>query len=280
MSVLLRGRAASAITGQVPCRTCLEAAQHPATPLTSRRYRASRYYRTTAGGTSSVFSLLVNMTLTLVTPDAGLQAAALRAHRGDHASNPTGECARLAKLVPHSIVVPNAAAPMPLAAAEVPFRFALWLVSGLLVLAPDAKDALYFQYVPGIERIGAALDRALSGITGDLPRSASVLRKQLSQVARRHIAAGVGAAYVVALADLYEVADDFPTGQNVDNYYDWIGVVTLGMLTDAAGRLGIAYGSLEQCMGLRFDSDAAVAVRGRRRSRPWCKTACQGCRWR
>ena len=151
---------------------------------------------------------------------------------------------------------------MPLAAAEVPFRFALWLVSGLLVLAPDAKDALYFQYVPGIERIGAALDRALSGITGDLPRSASVLRKQLSQVARRHIAAGVGAAYVVALADLYEVADDFPTGQNVDNYYDWIGVVTLGMLTDAAGRLGIAYGSLEQCMGLRFDSDAAVAVRG------------------
>ena len=145
---------------------------------------------------------------------------------------------------------------------EVPFRFALWLASGVLVLDPDAMDALYYQYVPCIERIGAAIDKALSGVSGDSPRSASQLRKEMRRAARRHRAAGMGQAYLVSLVDLYEVANAFPTGVGVDHCYDWIGLTSLGMLIDNEDSLTVAYGSLEQCLGLRFDDAAALAVNG------------------
>ena len=147
-------------------------------------------------------------------------------------------------------------------AVEIPFRFALWLASGVLVLDPDAMDALYYQYVPCIERIGAAIDKALSGVSGDSPRSASQLRKEMRRAARRHRAAGMGQAYLVSLVDLYEVANAFPTGVGVDHCYDWIGLTSLGMLIDNEDSLTVAYGSLEQCLGLRFDDAAALAVNG------------------
>ena len=198
------------------------------------------------------------MTLTLVTPDAGHQAAALRLHRGNHASLPTGECERLVRIVPEALSVPAG----PAVAVEIPFRFALWLASGVLVLDPDAMDALYYQYVPCIERIGAAIDKALSGVSGDSPRSASQLRKEMRRAARRHRAAGMGQAYLVSLVDLYEVANAFPTGVGVDHCYDWIGLTSLGMLIDNEDSLTVAYGSLEQCLGLRFDAAAALAVNG------------------
>ena len=111
--------------------------------------------------------------------------------------------------------------------------------------------------------MGKALDRALSKVKGDNPRSPAVLRAQLRRIAEAEHAAGGDSAsfYVLAAADTYEVATAFPSGAGIDDQYDWMGEVTFKMLLSAVGSLSI-YGDLVNVLGERFIADAALGVGG------------------
>ena len=174
------------------------------------------------------------MGLAYVIGDDSHTGEALRRHRGEHRLRGTGQCARLAKLVPSAVETIDTA-------AEMSHRFAEWLASVLLFPAEDVQSMSVYTCVPGDVRMGKALDRALSKIKGDKPRSPAVLRAQLRRIAEAEHAAGGEAAtfYVLAAADTYEVATDFPTGAGVDNEYDWMGVVTFKMLLSPVGSLSV-----------------------------------------
>jgi len=135
--------------------------------------------------------------------------------------------------------------------ANVPHRLALWLASSIMGLHEDAKEALIFALMIGHQRMGAALDKCLSKLEGDSPRSPSVLRGQLRVIANALRLKDDFEACVLRLADLYEVATVFPSGNAVDNIYDWFAFVTYGDLLDADKLLTIL-GYFEQCLTERF----------------------------
>ena len=105
----------------------------------------------------------------------------------------------------------------------------------------------------GHERLGAALDKALVKISDDLPRTASVLRAELRKIASELRKEGVE-ELLVAAVDLYgvAVATDFPTGDGVDDVFDWFRHVTYADLLDAENTLVIC-ADLELCFANRFD---------------------------
>ena len=157
----------------------------------------------------------------VISDDNGLTGVDLRRHRGEHNLLGKGGCRRLAKLVP-SHAIDNGIA------AELKFTFVEWLVAPILMPDEAVQNEFLYGYVMGYERMGVALDRALSKIKDDQPRHAGVLRAQLRRLAESDFAKGGAGteAYVVGVPDLYEVASAFPTGNGVDGLYDWIGLWT------------------------------------------------------
>ena len=154
------------------------------------------------------------MPLRFVVEDEGRTGIPLRRHRGDHEALGTGQCRRLSKLLP-VLCKDNGTA------ALVPDLVSDYLVEPLLVPADDMLDLKVFRYKFGIQRKGAALDKALLSISSDTPRPASVLRAQLRVAAASDRSTLQGAAvYTSAMADLYEVAQDAPTDGDV-YLYSW-----------------------------------------------------------
>ena len=80
----------------------------------------------------------------------------------------------------------------------------------------------------GPSRMGKALDRALGKIQSDEPRHASVLRAELRRFGAIDVDKGGSGteAYILHADELYEVATAFPTGVNINDVYDWIGLWT------------------------------------------------------
>ena len=192
-----------------------------------------------------------------VTGDGGgLTGNNLRRHRAEHLLLGKGACRRLAKLLPGHAVDNGTA-------AEVPFALAEWLSSVVLRLDPGAEAKLIYANQLGPNRMGKALDRALGKIKSDEPRHASVLRAELRRFGAIDFDKGGSGteAYILHANELYEVATAFPTGVNIDDVYDWIGMWTLGRLVAADGTL-VVYGDLVYPLGDRFISDIALAVNG------------------
>ena len=162
----------------------------------------------------------------------------------------------MAKLVPSAVQEVDTA-------AEMSHRFAEWL-SSVTLFPNDATRAMsVYTCVPGDARMGKALDRALSKLKGDQPRSSSVLKAQLRQIAEDDFASGCteSSHYVLAPSDTYEVAMDFPTGAGIDDEYDWMSMVTYAMVTTAVGSLGI-YGDLVNVLGDRFIETISLRAGG------------------
>ena len=104
--------------------------------------------------------------------DEGRTGIPLRRHRGDHELLGTGQCRRLAKILP--VLCQDSGT-----AALVPDLLSDYLAEPLLVPADDLITVKIFRYKFGIQRKGVALDKALMAITSDNPRPESVLRAQL-----------------------------------------------------------------------------------------------------
>ena len=149
------------------------------------------------------------MPLRFVVPDDGHNGEDLRRHRGNHQLLGTGPSARLVKLIP-------SAASSNGDAALLSDDLVDWLSYPLLVPAEDVKPAKFFRFKVGVERRGAALERALAHVGGDEPRAPAVLRAQLrAGAALDRAGADHAGAYLTRLADLYEVAADAPTGDGI-----------------------------------------------------------------
>ena len=108
-------------------------------------------------------------------------------------------------------------------AAVVDFALAEWHVMPFFRPEPAAMLMLIYADGVGWERMGVDLDRALSKIMDDTPRHAGVLRAQLRRAAEVDFEKGGSGtdAYVALAQDYYEVADAFPTGNNINGIYDW-----------------------------------------------------------
>ena len=65
------------------------------------------------------------------------------------------------------------------------FRLAEWLVCPILFPDIVVQEKRFYEYLVGIERMGAALDAALLKIKGSEPRSPAVLRSQLRLAAEQ-----------------------------------------------------------------------------------------------
>ena len=99
-----------------------------------------------------------------------------------------------------------------------PFRLVEWLAAPILFPDATVREKRFYEYLVGIERMGAALDCALSKIRGNEPRSPAVLRSQLRMAAEqdRRSRGDEATEYEVGEPDLYEVAISFPTGRDID----------------------------------------------------------------
>ena len=182
---------------------------------------------------------------------------ALRRHRGAHNLLGTGQCRRLAKLVPNMAADNGTAALLNHAFIE-------WLAAPILFPDDAVLARPLYNTMPSIEQYGKSLERALSKIRGDQPRAPAVLRAQLRRIALADRVAGNAAAadYTFAEADVYQVAEGaFPTGLAVDDKYDWLGVVTVGQLVPADGSL-VVYADLARLISPRFDHAEALKVGG------------------
>ena len=188
--------------------------------------------------------------------NGGLADAALRAHRGLHVLLGKLACRRLAKLLP-SHVKDNGTA------AVVDYDLAEWLTSPLLRPEEAAQWILFYTVVAGWERMGVALDRALSKLPDDKPRHPGVLRAQLQRIAELDFdKGGPGTEVYVSLAsDYYVVADAFPTGEGIDGIYDWIGKWTIRDVLAADGTPSVG-GDFVPILRDRFDPAVALAVGG------------------
>ena len=119
----------------------------------------------------------VQMPVGYVVSPNGRTGAELRVARSSHELVATGKSALLGKLLPHltttTITGPNG---RPL---EVRLSFALvtWLVLGTLTITDEVAEFLFYMYVVGAERLGAACDMVLTGYDNDDPVSPSVLRR-------------------------------------------------------------------------------------------------------
>ena len=198
------------------------------------------------------------MVLSLQTNDdgGGLTGVALRRHRTDHTLLGKLACRRLAKLLP-GLVTDNGTA------AVVSFALVEWLVTPFIRQESAASLLLIYANVLGWERMGVALDRALSKILDDTPRHAGVLRAQLRRAAEIDFEKGGAGtdAYVALAEDYYVVADAFPTGADVDDVYDWIGRWTYKDLASADDTKKV-YGDFVPVLRERFDPDVALIKGG------------------
>ena len=121
-----------------------------------------------------------------------------------------------------------------------------------------------YKVMASVEAMGKALERALSKVQGDLPLSPAVLRGQLRRIAVQDLAVGASGSgdYVFDVADTYELSEtDFPTGQNIDDKYDWFGCLTYDDLAQDGDSL-VIYGDLAAAMSPRFNSTKATEVGG------------------
>ena len=143
------------------------------------------------------------------------------------------------------------------------FRLAEWLVCPILFPDIVVQEKRFYEYLVGIERMGAALDAALSKIKGSEPRSPAVLRSQLHLAAEQDKRARGDEAtqYEVGEGDLYEVATAFPTGAGINGIYDWLGSIQFKDLLCAAGSLAV-YGDIAQACHPRFDPEICLEVGG------------------
>ena len=198
----------------------------------------------------------MGFTLQVADDGGGLTGAALVTHRNDHGLLGKLACRRLAKLLP-SLVKDNGTA------AVVNYELAEWLTSAFLRPEAAAQLLLVYSHVVGWERMGAALDRALSKIKDDTPRHAGLLRAQLRRAAEIDFEKGGPGteAYVALAQDYYEVANAFPTGQGVDGIYDWIGLWTYKVLAPADGTMAV-YGDFVSVLRTRFDPAVALVAGG------------------
>ena len=195
------------------------------------------------------------MPLRLVVTDDGRTGVDLRRHRGDHELKGTGNCRRLAQLLPAHATDDGTTALLS-------FDLVQFLSYGLLVPGDDILPEYLYRYLVGHERMGVALDHALAGVTGDSPRDLAVLRAELSAIAARDRTDPAKLAeYTAVLGDLYQVATVFPHGVGIDDIFDWIGLVTFQELIPAEGTL-VVVGELEQSLRRRFDPDVALKVGG------------------
>ena len=126
-------------------------------------------------------------TLQIADDGGGLTGVDLRRHRADHTLLGKNACRRLAKLLP-SLVHDNGTA------AVVDFALAEWLTTSFLRPEAAAEALFMWANVVGWERMGVALDRALSKIKDDTPRHAGLLRAQLRRAAEIAFVARCGAA--------------------------------------------------------------------------------------
>ena len=198
-----------------------------------------------------------------VTGDGGgLTGDNLRRHRAEHLLLGKGACRRLAKLLPGHAVDNGTA-------AEVPFALAEWLSSVVLRLDPGAEAKLIYANQLGPNRMGKALDRALGKIASDEPRHASVLRAELRRFGAIDFDKGGSGteAYILHANELYEVATAFPTGVNIDDVYDWIGMWTLGRLVAADGTM-VVYGDFVYPIVAPFGGGATSSTRSSTSSSP------------
>ena len=198
----------------------------------------------------------MGFTLLVADDGGGLTGAPLVAHRHDHVLLGKLASRRLAKMLP-SLVKDNGTA------AVVDYALAEWLTSAFLRPEPAAQLLHIYSHVVGWERMGAALDRALSKIKDDIPRHAGLLRAQLRRAAEIDFEKGGPGteAYVALAEDYYEIATAFPTGDGIDTIYDWIGLWTYKDLAPADGTKAV-YGDFVPVLRKRFDPAVALAVGG------------------
>ena len=188
--------------------------------------------------------------------DGGGLTGAARRHRTDHTLLGKLACRRLAKLLP-GLVTDNGTA------AVVSFSLVEWLVTPFIRQELAASHLLIYANVLGWERMGVALDRALSKILDDTPRHAGVLRAQLRRAAEIDFEKGGAGtdAYVALATDYYVVADAFPTGADVDDIYDWTGLMVYKDLASADDTMKV-YADLVPVLRERFDSGVALVKGG------------------
>ena len=101
-----------------------------------------------------------NMPFNYRIPAQARTGPTLRLARGEHELLATGQCARLGVLLPNNTVATAHVDGRPVE-TRVPYRLAIWLVGGTLILADDASRLLLYYFVIGAERLGAALEALL-----------------------------------------------------------------------------------------------------------------------
>ena len=192
----------------------------------------------------------------------GRSGVELRLARDKHDLNASGPSARLASLLPqhvHALTVDADGRPIT---ARIPYTLVAWLVVGMLTLDPAVVPLAVYMYVIGAERLGIALDAALSKHASDDEVPPSVLRHQLA----RHAAGLRGSNpehFLVTAHDLLLVGGDADNAEmstmttpralpTLDP--PWFAHVTFGNLLGLDGTLA-PLGDLEVVFGLRFFAD-------------------------
>lgn len=184
-----------------------------------------------------------------------LAGAALRARRGAHNLVGSGQLRRLGKIVP-THAVDNG--------TQVLLRHAFveWLSAPLLYPTDAVRALKVYKAMASAEAMGRAIERALSKLQSDLPLSPAVLRGRLRLIAVQDIAVGASGSgdYTLDVPDTYELSESgFPTGENIDDKYDWIGCLSYDDLAQDGDSL-VIYGDLAAAMSPRFDSTEATKV--------------------
>jgi hypothetical protein len=106
----------------------------------------------------------------------GRSGVELRMARDAHDLNLSGPGARLAAILPQHVQALTVDAEGRPVTARVPYTFIAWLVVGMLTLEPAVVPLAVYMYLIGAERLGIALDAALSKHASDAEMSPSLLR--------------------------------------------------------------------------------------------------------
>ena len=182
--------------------------------------------------------------------------------RAGHDLNLSGPSARLATILPqHAQALTVDAEGRPVT-ARVPYTFIAWLVVGMLTLEPAVVPLAVYMYIIGAERLGIALDAALSKHASDAEMSPSLLRHRLSRNA-----AGLRGTnpehFEVVATDLLLVGGDADNAEMSNTSTPralpaldpaWFIHVNFGNLLGLDGTLA-PLGDLEAVFGPRFFAD-------------------------
>ena len=192
----------------------------------------------------------------------GRSGVELRLARAGHDLNASGPSARLALLLPQHAQALTVDADGRPVTARLPYALVAWLVVGMLTLEPAVVPLAVYMYIIGAERLGIALEAALSKHASDDEVSPSVLRHHLA----RH-AAGLRATnpehFIVSAPDLLLVGGDadnaemsnMPAPRALPTLDPpWFAHVTFGNLLGLDGTLA-PLGDLELVFGPRFFAD-------------------------